>query len=337
MMSFDSSLAGAGSGFGDPKRGAQLLVGLLFGGAAFAVAALILWQSAKRESEASEEASAEELPSQAVVSDSGGELSLKIDGSSICGISHLGKVRSSNQDSFRVLPLPELGADYALLLVCDGMGGHAGGEVASTIASNLIANVVAKLRSKEPEDMHECLRDALVRADAAIELRASKERGLEGMGTTAVAALIWRDGFVHAYIGDSRLYQLEKGEISYMTRDHSVVRLLIEEGVITEEQAKTNPYRSQLTSSLGGGKNSNRLTIEPKWSSAQEGPLRSWRPGSFLLLCSDGLNSELSSEEIKDVLLKNSNSCDAARQLINATLATAAKDNVTVIVAQRTP
>lgn len=317
-----------------PPRWAKLFAGLLLGGVTVAVAMTVMRSARKDEAQATpaaKEGSKEPMPEPDWTS---GEVALKVDGVEIFGLTHLGKSRQSNQDTFRLFPLPELGSDYALLLVCDGMGGHAGGEVASDLAASLIANVVNKQKSNQPEALYECLNEALHRADAAIEQRASKERKLTGMGTTAVAAVVCMEGFVHCYIGDSRLYQVDGQEITYMTRDHSVVRLLLEEGIISEAEVKDHPYRSQLTSSLGGGKDANRLTVEPKWR-ADRAPYREWKKGSCLLLCSDGLNSELSNDEIESLLGNATDAVSAARALLARTLETDAKDNVTIVVARR--
>lgn len=321
-----------------PPRWAKLFAGLLLGGASMAVALAVLRSSRQQPEEEPSPTPAPTSPEkEPVVSEPDwrtAEVALKVDGVELFGLTHLGKSRKNNQDTFRLYPLPELGSDYALLLVCDGMGGHAGGEVASELAATLISGVVRKQKANQPKSLYEGLSDALHRADAAIEQRASKERELHGMGTTAVAAVVNQDGFVHCYIGDSRLYQVDGREISYMTRDHSVVRLLLEEGIISEAEVKDHPFRSQLTSSLGGGKDANRLTVEPKWRE-DEAPYRVWSAGSWLLLCSDGLNSELSNDEIEAVLVASSSPRDAAETLLKRTLETEAKDNVTIVVARR--
>lgn len=328
------------SGTSNEKASAwpKLLAGLALGGLTIALAVAVT----RSHGGASAPSSPHSLPSEPLESAppepnwTSGEVALQVDGLDIYGLTHLGKSRQNNQDTFRLYPLPELGSDYALLLICDGMGGHAGGEVASEIAANLISGVVTKQRSNQPQSLYESLSEALHRADAAIEQRASKERKLAGMGTTAVAAVLSLDGYVHCYIGDSRLYQVDGQEISYMTRDHSVVRLLLEEGIISEAEVKDHPFRSQLTSSLGGGKDANRLTVEPKWSTGDSSPYRLWSQGSWLLLCSDGLNGELSNDEIEEVLSGSPSAQSAAQELLRRTLQTDAKDNVTIIVARRT-
>lgn len=316
---------------------AKLFGGLALGGLALALALAALQTGQTTEPAplpgSDEEPNLEEEDKGQAVQEEDGITLLTVRGSEIAGLTHVGKARSANQDTFRVAALPDLGPDYALLLVCDGMGGHAGGEVASEIAANLIAGTVVRQDSIDPQSLYESLAESLSRADAAIEQRASKERELAGMGTTAVAAIISLDEYIHCHLGDSRLYQVKDDEICYKTRDHSVVRYLVEEGIINEDEAKEHPYRSQLTSSLGGGKDSNRLTIEPKWDD-EKSPLKPWNKGHWMVLCSDGLNSELSDKEIVEVLSQSANCKEAAHSLLERTLQTDARDNVTIIVAR---
>jgi PPM family protein phosphatase len=252
----------------------------------------------------------------------------------IAGLTDPGKRRANNQDAFKLGKVSLANQDLMLVVVCDGMGGHAGGEVASQIATDLIWNSVSKHKSEDPKGLYEAMADSIERADSAIEQRASKEPDLQGMGTTAVLAAIGRDSYIHCHLGDSRLYHFRDGKVIYQTRDHSVVRFLVEEGIITPGEAKDHPYRSQLTSSLGGGPNANRLTIEPKWDE-DETPHREWISGDWLLLCSDGLNSELEDEEIGSVLVECSSPREATKALRDKVLETEARDNVTLVVARK--
>ena len=252
----------------------------------------------------------------------------------IAGLSDPGKRRANNQDCFKVGQLSLPGDEYVLAVVCDGMGGHAGGEVASKIATDLIWTVLSKHKHHEPKKLYETMTEALERADSAIEQRASKESELKGMGTTAVVAAINRDSYIHCHLGDSRLYHFRDGECIYQTKDHSVVRFLVEEGIITPDRAKDHPYRSQLTSSLGGGPNANRLTIEPKWDESAT-PHRKWNSGDWLLLCSDGLNSELEDAEIGEVLTAASTPKEAVEALRKRVLETEARDNLTFVAARK--
>ena len=255
---------------------------------------------------------------------------LQADGVKFAGLTHVGKKRANNQDCFR---LEQVG-EQTLAIVCDGMGGHAGGEIASQIATDMLWNVLSKKECSQARENYENMVEAFERADAAINQRSSKDKDLEGMGTTAVIASIERTSYVHSYLGDSRLYHLRDGAFIYQTLDHSVVRYLIEEGVIQEHEAKDHPYRSQLTSSLGGGPRSNKLTVDPKWDS-EESPCRKWISGDWLLLCSDGLNSELEDSEILEVLTQSNCPEEAVIKLKDRVLETPARDNVTLIVAQR--
>ena len=256
---------------------------------------------------------------------------LELNGIKLAGWTHVGKKRTNNQDSFRLNKVD----DQILAIVCDGMGGHAGGEIASQIAADTLWNVLSKRIGDQAQDTYHTMVEALERADAAINQRASKDKDLTGMGTTAVLASIQRTSYVHSYLGDSRLYHCRDGAFIYQTLDHSVVRYLVEEGVISEEEAKEHPYRSQLTSSLGGGPRSNKLTVDPKWDS-KETPLRDWEIGDWLLLCSDGLNSELEDHEILEAFSQCEEPKEAILALKKQVLRTPARDNVTLIVAQRT-
>lgn len=315
----------------------RLIGGILVGAAtAGAVAAWALSQMSKQEFRPQENtfsAPQAEQRSQAIT-DEDGVASIKTDHYEVAGLTDPGKRRSNNQDNFRMGELALAGQEQTLVLVCDGMGGHAGGEVASQIASDLIWNVVSKQSGGDEQSLHQTMADSLERADAAIEQRASKERELEGMGTTAVMAALNPDSYIHCYLGDSRLYHIRGNEIIYQTKDHSVIRFLVEEGIVSPNEAKEHPLRSQLTSSLGGGPNANRLTIEPKWD-ASDSPLREWTSGDWLILCSDGLNSELDDDDIIGIVSDAGNAKSAALALRNQVLETAARDNVTIIVAQK--
>lgn len=315
----------------------SLLVGATVAGTALALAlqkTLQAEESSNTERRETLPDRAEEPQGREIISDSNGIVSMKQKNFEIAGLTHPGKRRHNNQDAFKIGTLKPAGQEYTLAIVCDGMGGHAGGEVASQIATDLIWTVVSKQKDGDIESLYHTMAGALERADSAIEQRASKEPDLKGMGTTAVLAAISDQGYVHCHLGDSRLYHFSQGQLLYHTKDHSVVRFLVEEGIITSAEAKDHPYRSQLTSSLGGGPNANRLTIEPKWDESKS-PYREWTSGDWLLLCSDGLNSELEDKEIADILQGSDGPQSAIERLRERVLETEARDNVTLIVAHR--
>lgn len=223
----------------------------------------------------------------------------------------VGCVRDHNEDSLVVAP--------PLYVVCDGMGGHAAGEIASEIAVRVIEN-----RAPAHADVEELGR-AVEEANLAI-IRAAKEgRGREGMGTTCTAAILEGERLVLAQVGDSRAYLLSKGRLQQLTRDHSLMADLIEAGHITKEEAKVHPQRSVITRALGSDPRMLPDLFEIDVN-----------PGDRLLICSDGLTTMLSDEEISQLLARTPDPQLCARQLVNAAIAAGGYDNVTVIVADVT-
>lgn len=325
--------------YSDSNSKYRLLGGIVMGAAlagvaAWAVSNMLRQEFQPQQSDSTLDNKGGESVDNEAIPDKDGVFSVVMNTYEVAGVTDPGKRRANNQDFFRLGELELAGETHTLAVVCDGMGGHAGGEVASKIASDVIWSVLSKQSGGDLQALHQTMSEALERADAAIEQRASKDRDLEGMGTTAVIAAINHDQYVHCYLGDSRLYHLSGDTFVYQTKDHSVVRFLVEEGIIGPEEAKDHPYRSQLTSSLGGGPNANRLTIEPKWD-GKDSPLRDWKSGDWLVLCSDGLNSELEDLEIAQVLKASQDAREAALKLREKVLDTEARDNVTVIVARK--
>jgi serine/threonine protein phosphatase PrpC len=221
----------------------------------------------------------------------------------------VGRVRSSNQDS--------LYADERILVVADGMGGHAGGEVASRVA---VREIVAALRRGQPPG------DAIRDANSSILHEALSDAGLEGMGTTLTLAVIdleQRRAEVFN-VGDSRAYLFREGVLTQITSDHTFVQELVDAGSITEEQAATHRARHVLTRALGVA-----LDVEPDRFVV---PLAA---EDQLLLCSDGLINEVDGCEIAAVL----DACEpdeAVERLIQLANEHGGNDNVTVIVAKLT-
>jgi serine/threonine protein phosphatase PrpC len=246
-------------------------------------------------------------------------------------LSHRGNVRAENQDRYALVPLPQ--DDAVLALVADGMGGHTGGSQAAELATETIQ---ATLQKSEGQ-LYERLQDSFVHADEAIRSRAKSEVRLVGMGTTGVAAIFHRGHCTHLYTGDSRLYHFRDREEVYRTKDHSIVRYLVDEGLLTPEEARSHPMRSRLTSSLGGGMQEKRLLLEPRW---REGEREHLQPAvlqlasqDLVLLCSDGLCGEVSNEDLLALVKVNFEEPQKlADECIRAALACGGRDNITVIV-----
>jgi serine/threonine protein phosphatase PrpC len=241
---------------------------------------------------------------------------------STAGSTHVGRIRKANQDAFDRFDAPERGE--ILLVVADGMGGHRGGEVASRMA----VGTLGKLCHEGEGDPRFRLEHAIERANFEIHKLASKDRTLQGMGTTIVALLLCQEGnsFV-AHVGDSRLYRLRSGEFGPMTEDHSVVALLIRNGTITPEEARDHPKRNQIMRSLGV-----RAEIEIEIAEVD------LRGGDAFLLCSDGLHGMLPDPDLKMLTERAPDPHTGVAWMIDAANQAGGMDNVTAMVAQiRTP
>lgn len=219
-----------------------------------------------------------------------------------------GITRTLNEDTY--IDCPELG----LWVIADGMGGYEGGEIASEIAVNHIQTKVAE---GEP------LTDALYSAHEAVLYAAENGLGKKGMGTTAVALLIKDNRYQIAWVGDSRAYLWDKRQFIQLTHDHSVVQELIDFGAITKDEAFNHPDRNIITQALGSPISSD-LRVD-----SVNGQLRN---GQMVLLCSDGLTTEVRDEDINRMLSTKDTEKDKTKQLIEAALESGGKDNVTAVI-----
>ncbi len=229
----------------------------------------------------------------------------------------VGKARHSNQDSFFVGEL-ENGAVFAI--VCDGMGGAKAGNVASETAVKVISEYV--LRSyrlgMDGYKIEKMLTNAIESANLDIYEMATSNPDLEGMGTTAVIALIENSVAVIAHVGDSRAYLVDDN-LSQLTKDHSIVQTLLESGKITPEAAKVHPRKNVITRALGV-----ESTIVA--DSMQIGFLE----GQTLLLCTDGLSSFAEAEDILKAFKEN-DSEKVPQELVNLANSGGGGDNITVV------
>lgn len=229
---------------------------------------------------------------------------------------HVGKVRRRNEDSYLVQP------QIGLWAVADGMGGEEAGDVAS-------AAVVEALQSIEPptsaaELLTRC-EDRVVEANRRLT-DIARERG-EGtvIGTTLAMLLTYDDHFACVWAGDSRIYRIRGSQIEQISRDHTEVQALVEDGVITAEEAKTWPGRNVITRAIG-------VSDEPELEMEYD----KLAPDDVFVLCSDGLTAHISDSEIlKNVVgIGSQLACDT---LVALTLERGAVDNVTVVVVRYRP
>jgi len=227
--------------------------------------------------------------------------------------SDVGLVRANNQDSAYAGP--------HLLMVADGMGGHAGGDVASSLAVAAFAPLDDE--SHGPDDALAELGAAMERAREAIIERSAVEPDLAGMGTTATAILRTGNKLAMAHIGDSRGYLLRAGELTQVTADHTFVQHLVDTGKITPEEAEHHQQRSVVMRVIGDFDVDTTADLS----------VREARAGDRWLLCSDGLSGFVSGETIAETLVELTDVDACADRLVQLALRAGGGDNVTVVVA----
>jgi protein phosphatase len=227
-------------------------------------------------------------------------------------VSHVGKVRSNNQDSGY--------AGTYLFVVADGMGGHAGGDVASAIAVKRIAEADRKFAS--PRDAEFALQSALLAANSLLAETVFEHSELTGMGTTVSGLVRVDNQMAIAHIGDSRIYLFRDGVLTQVTNDHTFVQRLVDSGRITPEEAAVHPRRSVLMRVLGD------VDASPEIDTT----VMETRAGDRWLICSDGLSSYVAEERISAVLGTVVGARDASDRLIKESLDQGAPDNVTVVL-----
>lgn len=228
------------------------------------------------------------------------------------GRTDVGRHRDHNEDAFAVV------AEHGIAIVADGMGGHNAGEVASEIA---ITTTIAILGSTVGLSAHDRLDTAIHAAHAGIRDKAAESTRYQGMGTTIVAVLLDEKTLSVAHVGDSRLYQLRKGQLTQLTSDHSLLQEFIDKGLYSPEEAREKVARNILTRALGL---ESTLKVDIGEHSVQN--------GDRYLLCSDGVHEMLKDDEIAAVLKQGLKADATCEELIDHANAKGGKDNITVIV-----
>jgi serine/threonine protein phosphatase PrpC len=222
--------------------------------------------------------------------------------------SDVGRQRSVNEDDLVVSP--------PFFAVADGMGGAKAGEVASAIAAGTFEG---EADSGEPAEAQ--LARILREANRRIYELAVKDESHRGMGTTLTAAMVHGDEISFAHVGDSRAYVLRRGELEQLTSDHSLVAELERSGQISPEAAEHHPQRSIITRALG-----------PEPEVDVDTYTVAGRDGDLFLICSDGLTSMISDEEVASILRSSESLDDAAERLVRAANQSGGKDNITVVL-----
>jgi protein phosphatase len=227
-------------------------------------------------------------------------------------ITDKGKVRSINEDAYLDR------ADLGIWVVADGMGGHAAGDVASEM-------IVNELKSISPGDSLGALASDVEKRLHHVNqklLLESQRRGGEIIGSTVVTLLAYEGYCIYQWAGDSRIYLYRREQLKQLSRDHSQVEELIEQGIVTSDQAEQSPIANYITRAVGACE---ELELDAEIFEPCDGDL--------FLLCSDGLNKEVSDAEIAQILGR----CgfqEALQQLIGLAMERGARDNVTLVLVQ---
>jgi protein phosphatase len=231
---------------------------------------------------------------------------------SAAGATHPGLRRPGNEDAGYV--------GVRLLLVADGMGGAAYGEVASAVATHAVSYLDERI---SPQGVGHDLPAAVEFAEHRLRRAVEQDPALDGMGTTMTALLLHDDVIALVHVGDSRAYRMHDGVLEQVTRDHSVVQLLVELGELTPEQAENHPQRHVIVKALRGEGDAVAADVRTLPGV----------PGDRWLVCSDGVTDVVPDELIAAALSAAPSPEAAVKVLVDAALVAGGPDNITCVVA----
>jgi PPM family protein phosphatase len=240
-------------------------------------------------------------------------------GIEVASLSDVGCQRQNNEDRYSYwepASEEEFRRKGRLAIVADGMGGYEGGQEASRIAVETVEKVYSSGIHDNPQAL---LSTGFRAAHQRIQEQASNDPALHGMGTTCTAIALLENNLYYAHVGDSRLYMVRDGSISLLTRDHSYVSRLVEEGILSAEEAESHPQRHILTAALGSGGDVFPETA-PKPIALQK--------DDVLILCTDGLWGVVGESEIRGAVARQPE--QACKDLIASAKQRGGPDNITV-------
>ena len=230
----------------------------------------------------------------------------------------IGKAREKNQDYYYI---PSSQDDLQLFILADGMGGYNGGEVASKLATESLKKYTQnnfESIEKSKEKILELIGNAMEYANMVVYEKSKEEKELEGMGTTLEVCLIYNNKVYLGHVGDSRIYRIRKEVIRKLTKDHSYVQQLVEDGKITREEATNHPKKNMLTKALGC-----TPYVEPDIRA------RNVEKGDIIIMCSDGLTNMVTEQEIFEAVKENAEK--APEVLVQKANNAGGYDNITVV------
>ncbi|UJF20485.1 PP2C family protein-serine/threonine phosphatase [Shewanella sp. OMA3-2] len=231
-------------------------------------------------------------------------------------LTHRGTVREINEDAF--LELPHLG----VWVVADGMGGHAAGDVASQL---VIDGIQKSLECLTPDEITiSILKSSLQNSNRLLQQMSQSDFDGKVAGSTVVVLWLYAEQYHLFWVGDSRIYRSRDECLVQLTKDHSQVNDMVDEGILAPEDAESHPLANVITRAVGVDQD---LDIDYQVGTLKE--------GDIFLLCSDGLNKELSDIEIERTI-KAGNIIDSGLALLHSSLVRNARDNVTCILVKNT-
>ena len=243
------------------------------------------------------------------------------------GKTDIGRERNTNEDAYLILEHPP----FYIFGVADGMGGHAAGEVASSLVFSVIREFLAangeglETMDATEENYFTFLTNMISEANYGIWQASRGNRNYHGMGTTITLALLHRDRYYVAHVGDSRAYSINGEGIRQITRDHSLVEEMVELGQLDKDFAQVHPQRHVLTRALGTNPH-----VDVDFYQGD------FLPGDTLLLCTDGLTSQVREDEILEAFQNPEGGKDAADALVGLANQRGGPDNITVVVVHNT-
>ena len=236
------------------------------------------------------------------------------------GLTDQGCVRAQNQDAYQIA---QLDRNSLLCVVCDGMGGAKSGNVASSLAVDVFVEEVRRcwMANSTQEKINQMLLSAVKLANFTVFDQAQQFEEFDGMGTTLVAVLIRGKKVTVVNVGDSRAYLANEDGICQITRDHSLVQMMVDRGELTPEQAKSYPGKNYITQAVGT-------------ESMVMGDLYHLdvSKGDYLLLCSDGLSNLLDDQEILFEIVHGVKKQNCCKRLLDIAKTRGAPDNVTSVL-----
>jgi len=264
----------------------------------------------------------------------------------VSGLTHPGRVRANNEDHFLVtratrglttiqtsLPVgdvPERADEINyVMVVADGMGGHAAGEVASRLAISALVGLALQIPDwifwvddEHAPEIERRTRETVQQVGSMLVERGREDAALRGMGSTLTAARSCGRDLLIIHVGDSRAYLFRAGRLERLTRDHTYAQLLVDAGELSPGEATLSRYRHVLTNALGGSADEVAVDVD----------LLRLEDGDRVLLCSDGLTDGVDDATIAIALGGAQSSADVCQKLLQCALDAGGRDNITVIV-----